>query len=489
MTRTVRELDRPATSRTVSLGSTLKIVLAVGAIAGLLRVLYGHGYVGYDGMYALLWGRDLVHGTTPNFDLPLAPTPHPLLTLLAAAISPLRNAQGVFNGLTFVAMAVALLAAFHLGRALFSVPVGLLFACILVSRQLLMVETLNSSQDIPFLALVLSAAALEATKRRRGIPVLLLLAAAGLLRPEAWLLSLAYLVYLVPAAARRERLLLAAIVASAPVLWVVFDLALTGDPLFSFHGTQALAAELERPRHVGTGLTEAPVYLKFILHNPVLLGGIAGCLAGLYALFDRSLLPAAILALGLIAFVVLAATGLPLLVRYLLLPAAMLALFFAVGAFGWLNMPQGAPGRLPWLVACALFMGALALAVPEDRQRLEQANRVVDAQQNAQADLIALANSPQGKLWMRRCPTPFHVPSHGVIPLLAFRLNENPTRFTAGASTPSSGLLFAPATPVVAATVRLDPEEASFTGLPPAGFDPAASNRSWILYVRCGGRL
>ena len=43
--------------------------------------------------------------------------------------------------------------------------------------------------DIPYLALVIWAAALEAERPRRGTPVFVLLACAGLLRPEAWLLS------------------------------------------------------------------------------------------------------------------------------------------------------------------------------------------------------------------------------------------------------------------------------------------------------------
>ena len=46
--------------------------------------------------------------------------------------------------------------------------------------------------DIPYMALVVWAAALEAARPRRGAPVLLLLALAGLLRPEAWLLAALY---------------------------------------------------------------------------------------------------------------------------------------------------------------------------------------------------------------------------------------------------------------------------------------------------------
>ena len=49
--------------------------------------------------------------------------------------------------------------------------------------------------------------------------------------------------------------------------------------------------------------------------------------------------------LGLVAFCVLAAAGLPILGRYLLLPASILAIFGAAGALGWLALPAGDPRR------------------------------------------------------------------------------------------------------------------------------------------------
>ena len=45
------------------------------------------------------------------------------------------------------------------------------------------------------MALVIWAAVLEAQRPRRGTPVFLLLAAAGLLRPEGWLLAALYWVW------------------------------------------------------------------------------------------------------------------------------------------------------------------------------------------------------------------------------------------------------------------------------------------------------
>ena len=67
--------------------------------------------------------------------------------------------------------------------------------------------------------LVLGAAVLELGRPRRGWPVLALLGLAGLLRPEAWLLAVAYWLWLVPGTPRPSLVRYALLVAAAPVLW------------------------------------------------------------------------------------------------------------------------------------------------------------------------------------------------------------------------------------------------------------------------------
>ncbi len=75
------------------LGSAIARIPAlcwIAALAVALWGVYGTGYVGYDAMYSLLWGDEIAHGRAPNFEAPVAPTPHPLANLLGAMLSPLR---------------------------------------------------------------------------------------------------------------------------------------------------------------------------------------------------------------------------------------------------------------------------------------------------------------------------------------------------------------------------------------------------------------
>ena len=81
---------------------------------------------------------------------------------------------------------------YRLGRLCFGPVVGLFAALLVLSR--FFVENLAAQGylDITYVALIVWAIVLEVARPRRGTAVFVLLAAAGLLRPDAWVLSGAY---------------------------------------------------------------------------------------------------------------------------------------------------------------------------------------------------------------------------------------------------------------------------------------------------------
>ncbi|HEY3019483.1 MAG TPA: hypothetical protein VGJ32_04780 [Solirubrobacteraceae bacterium] len=458
----------------------------IGVIAVAVAVLYGRGHVGYDGMYTLLWGRELAHGSIPDLRVPIAPTPHPLAIVVAAFLTPFGAAAATLSqAVTIVAFAALGWAAFQLGRELYSVAVGVLVMAILLTRPLLVVGELQASVDIPFLALVVWACVLEARRPHTGRPVVVALAIAGLLRPEAWLLAALYWLYLLPGTPVRQRAALAAMTAAAPLLWLAFDLAITGDPLHSLHETQSNAEVLERPRHVDEALQAAPVYLQQILYEPIVWGGIAGAVAALCALYERSVLPAAVTALGLMAFVALGAFGLPLLTRYLLLPAAMLALFCAVAALGWLSLPRTRPLRAVWIAASAILVTALVLSVPGERERMARVHSFTDATRAVQDDLRDVVTAAGVADVLERCPPPIQVPNFRVVPFLAYTLDKPASAFAPRDRRPRRGAVISPLTRAVAAGLVLYTGERIPAVGSPAGFRRIEVNRTWVLSARC----
>src|SRR3954468_14598951 len=212
--------------------------VTIVGVAALLRVVYNPWYLNYDARYALLWARDAWRGFTPDFEAGFAPTPHPLSTLVSSLGLPFGHSADVVSvWIVLLSFGALVWLTYRLGAVLFSSWVGAAAAFVVLTRPVLGRDVLLAYQDVPFAALIVGAVLLEAQRRRRGAPVLVLLALAGLLRPEAWVLSGLYVLWMWPSATPRRRVLYAAIVASAPLLWSLMDLIVTSDALHSLHGT------------------------------------------------------------------------------------------------------------------------------------------------------------------------------------------------------------------------------------------------------------
>ena len=242
--------------------------------------------------------------------------------------------------------------------------------------------------DVPYLALVLGALLVETRRPRAGAPVLVLLGVAGLIRPEAWLFSAAYLVWLWIGGVRDPRLW--ALAAAAPLLWALGDLIVTGDPLHSLTGTRDTAQRLDRITGLGAVPGTVPRRLGEILREPVLFGAAGGGLLALAFLRARVAVGAAAGVIALVAFCVLAAAGLPILGRYLLAPATILALFCGAGAFGWAELPRGHPWRRRWAWFGALTLVGLVVFIPAQVDRIGNLRDALRIQDGIQDDLHAL---------------------------------------------------------------------------------------------------
>src|SRR5689334_21582837 len=143
-----------------------------------------------DSFYALLWGRDLLHLHLPDFQVYRGPTEHPLAIFFGVFCSIFGQAGARLMVLGSIGSFVALVAgAYRLGRVCFGPVVGVAAALLVLSR--FFVENLAAQGylDITYLALIVWAVVLEVQRPRRGAAVLWLLAAAGLLRPDAWVAS------------------------------------------------------------------------------------------------------------------------------------------------------------------------------------------------------------------------------------------------------------------------------------------------------------
>jgi hypothetical protein len=450
--------------------------------------------VNYDTLYELVWGRQLAHGMLPDLNVAVAPTPHPLATLGAIVLSPLSSleidrlhgqlAATVVVAAAFVSLAVLGWIVFALGRAWFNAAAGALAAAIVLTRVPVLDFGARAYVDIPYLVLVLGALLVETRRPRAGAPVLALLAVAGLLRPEAWLFAFAYLAWLWRAPRSRDPRLLALALA-APVLWALGDLAVTGDPLHSLLGTRGNAQALERITGLHAVPLTAPRRLGEILREPVLFGAVGGGLLALAFLRPRALLGVAAGVVALAAFCVLAAAGLPILGRYLLLPAAILAIFCGAGAFGWAELDRGDRRRRPWAWFGLATIVLLVAFAPAQVARIGALQRALERQDRIQSDLAALAREPHPAI--RRACSPITVPNHRPVPVLALWLDLRPRAIVdAQERRPPRGTWITPADAAVAKDYVLDPRDLDKRIVPPPpGFRLAGADASWRVHTRC----
>jgi hypothetical protein len=476
----------------------LKAPAVIGSGALALWLAFGHGFVNYDTLYALVWGRDLAHGRLPDYDVPIAPTPHPLANLAGVLLSPLSSATGegraagataeaIVVGLAFVALAALGFVVYRLGALWFGPAAGALAAAIILTREPVLSFGARSYVDLPYVALVLAAVLVEARRPRAGAPVLALLAVAGLLRPEAWLFAAAYFAWIARGRSWREVAPLAVLAAAAPLVWVLSDALVTGNPLHSLTGTRESAADLERV----TGIQNVPITMPRrigeILREPVLVGAAGGGIIALMWCREQARLPAAAGFVAVGAFTVLATAGLPMLTRYLILPAAILAIFCGAGALGWLRLAGDDRRRRPWAAFGAVVLVLLAVFLPAQWDRLAALQRSIATQEEIRSDLFTLADDG---LISRDCE-PVSVPNHRLVPMLALWLEAPPGEISSALrSPPSVGLFVDPATQRVERMFILDPRDpVREVATVPAGFDRLGGNASWRVYGRCpGGR-
>jgi hypothetical protein len=387
------------------------VALAAGALA---LALVFPTQPQYDSMYSLLWGREIAEGHLPGFETYRGPTQHPLLLAVSVLLGPLGETGGrILVAVCTLSVVALAMAAFRLGRVAAGVLGGVLAAALIATRLNLWLLGSIGFLDVPYIALVGWAAALEAERPRRGGAVWVLLALAGLLRPEAWVLAGLYALWIGWPDGLSGLVRAGAKAAVAPALWMAVDLAVTGAPLFSLQHTDALALELQRERP----LTELPSLalhlLVEIVKLPVLLAAIAGGAAAL-ALRRRELgVPAVLIAATFATYVIIATGGLPNVYRYLLNAGTGVVVLAAFGLAGWTQLRRDSPWRLRWAVpAIALLLAGAAWTAAKTSPA--KARIVLEDRVELRDDLRAVLTSPAA-LAARRCG-PISVPNHKLIP-------------------------------------------------------------------------
>ncbi|HNH85922.1 MAG TPA: hypothetical protein PLE93_02360, partial [Solirubrobacterales bacterium] len=501
----------------------------IAVISAVLLAIFPKGFPNYDTIYYLLWGREIADGLSPDYGAPLAPTPHPLYDLLGALFSPLGDGSiTVAVVLAYVSLGLLAWLVYRLGSEWFDRWIGVLAAFLVMTSAPVLSNGLRAYIDIPYMVLCLAALLIETKKPKAGWPVLVLLALAGLLRPEAWLFSGFYFLWLAldfhvsPAEGAdtsapsrragislgrlriqlresgidRNLILMACLTAAGPVIWVLFDLITTSNPLYSFTGTRETVETLERDTGPLDVIIYGPRRLGEVMQWPGMVGAFFGVILTLWAMPKRAAIGVISAFLALVAFALMGASGLAIIPRYTMLAAAILFIFTAAAVLGWRLLEPGHRLRRIWQVAAAITVALWLIWLPNQYDLLSTVDTDLSDQALVERDLEALVddgafNPPSdlpGETSVEDC-LPISVPNHRAVPRLAFWLDIRPSdvvSIAAADEQPDSGFFLAPANEFTVENFILDPgEPGRAVTTPPPGFEEVARNRSWVLYTSC----
>jgi hypothetical protein len=419
-------------------------VIGVAAVAGIAWLLERNAYPSYDYAFALASAQDILAGRGTGYQVPVfSPVPHPLTLAEAIAVAPLGEAGfAVFTVFALLAFGLLCWSVFRIGATLGSWSVGLLAAATVFTSPAIFELGVRTYGDVAYAALVAFATSLEITRPRRGWPVLAVLGLAGLLRPEAWLLAGLYWLYLAPRLGWRGRAWLAGLLALAPVVWMAMDAALTSDPLHSFEVTRVYTEKAD----ASTSPRESWIALRSLTGWPVVAGALAGAVLACRRAGRAAAVPLIVGAVALVATVGPSFLGeSPVLRRYLVVPGAVLSVFFAFACLGWTGARRASRA---WQAAGAgLLVVAVVVLAPERLDRWE-------THRGAQAGRVELldhlrewATAPRVRSFLSApgC-RPVLVPGYGYRPYLRFWLDVPPraVAFHFSDATPMRGTVLLP---------------------------------------------
>jgi len=469
-----------------------KIVFALLCVGFAIGFFVFPTYPVYDSYYSLLWGRDLLHGDPLVFDGFRYPTEHPL-AIAAGAILQLFGGWGdrLWVLMILASFLVLVAGVYRLGRIAATPLVGAIAAALLLTRFDYPFLAARGYIDIPYMALVVWAATLEARRPRRGVPVLILLSLAGMLRPEAWFLAAMYWVWVAWKASWRDRVIFAALAASGPLVWFTVDFLVTGDPLFSLHYTAGSAEDLGRQKSLSELPSAIPQFFENLVKLPVLAAAVAGTAIGVVVSPRRMLMPVVLLLAGVVTFVAIGVAGASVIERYLAVPAVALMVLAAVAIGGWTMLLPGWV-RTGWMVAAVLIVIG-GVAYTTTHINLSRFDNELRFRGQAHDDLTAVLNDPKVQAGLR-CG-PLTGPNHKIVPDSRWIANLGDGQVGARAESYRDDREVPLQTKGVAIVVTsrfaifkhawTDVADDPRIQVPPPGFKRVKTSRFYSAYVRC----
>jgi hypothetical protein len=312
-----------------------------------------------------------------------------------------------------------------------------------------------------------------------------LLAAAGLLRPEAWVLAGLLWLWWVPRLRETgARVALGAAAAAPAVVWALVDFTVTGDPLHSLHATSELADDLGREQ----GLRAVPgAFVSFVgatVRPPVAVLAVVGVVLAWRRPGPIAIrVPLALLVAGMLTFVGTGVLGLSILPRYLTVPSVAMCVFAGYALAGFTSLAPGR-ARRRWARASGLAVALGAAALVALAPGLDNVRAELRLIRGTHDGLIALLDDPRVRRSLACGPLTF--PTYRLVPDARWHLDAPRERVGArSARRRDRGVAVFVLTREGLRRYGFADGASPLTNLPDPGFEPVARNLRFSAFASC----
>ncbi len=382
---------RPANSSAREGETTSLVVVLLACLAlGALSLVFRSG-LGFDPWAWLVWGRELTHLDLNTLG---GPSWKPLPVILIAPFTGLGDAAPwIWLAFARAAAFMAVFLAYRIAWRFGGRVAGLVAAFGLCVSADFFITGLRGYSEPLLIALVF--AAIDQHLDGRRLPALALVAAAGLLRPEVWLLTGLYGLYLLVINGRpttpgawRWNAVVVALVAAAPAIWLGLDLVGSGSAFES--------SEIAQTSPLGSAARAANPGITVFSRaaDAVLLPILVLALLSIPLAYRRRSAPVLVIAGAAFTWVlvvaVMAEGGFTGRRRYVILAAALMCVLAGI-AVGWLVGELTRPQQGFALAAVGVILAAFAFSPARTDYRLLRLARQQATQVSELRDAVGAA--------------------------------------------------------------------------------------------------
>jgi hypothetical protein len=220
------------------------------------------------------------------------------------------------------------------------------------------------------------------------------------------------------------------------------------------------------------------------------IAGLLGLGLAIWTLRRRMLILGALFAIGVLTYLLIAAAGLSVISRYLVIPSIVLCIGVAFGLVGWMQLTDTV--RKVGIGIAIVTLGLLLFRAPAYVHNLRELNTNTDDVSVKFSRIYDILDKPKIRAQVEQC-LPLTAFTHESVPVIRYLLglpkqDVPATTQLSGPPTKGTQMIQTSALDPLQMTVVDRTLRKPWTGFAQPGFKFRGENRAWVVYTTCGDK-